>query len=90
MRKRAGLKIPDDPKGKVRWKKLVGKNKRKLKVGKAVKTFRHTEYITWKNPQTNYVSEADYITGINPRAETYLCRATMARTRAVADIVIKR
>lgn len=86
MAEKAGLKIPDAPKGKVRWRKLVGKAVNKLKVGKAAKTFRHTVSNTWMNPHSSYFSEADYITGMSLRAETYPCKATLARTRAVNDI----
>lgn len=86
MAGKSGLKIPDASKGKVRWTKLVGKVTQKLKVGKAAKTFQQTESNTWINPHSNYVSEADFITGMSLRAETYPCRATTARTRAVTDV----
>lgn len=61
MAGKAGLKILDAPKGKVLWRRLATK---KLKVGKAAKTYRHVERKTWMNPHSNYFSEAEYITGM--------------------------
>lgn len=86
MADKAGLKIPDAPKGKVRWRKLVSKATQKLKIGKAAKTFRYPVSNTWLNPHANYFNEADYITGVSLRADTYPCRATLARTKAVGDV----
>lgn len=86
MAEKAGLKIPDATKGKVRWRKLVGKATQKLKIGKAAKTFRHSLSNTWMNLHGSYFNEADYITGVSLRADTYPCKATLARTKAVGDV----
>lgn len=69
MADKAGLKIPDALKGKVQWGRLVGKATKKLKEGKAAKTSRHSESNTWINPHASYFSDADYIAGMNLRAE---------------------
>lgn len=37
----AGLNILDAPKGKVQWRRLVRNATKKLKVGKAAKTYGH-------------------------------------------------
>lgn len=86
MAGKAGLKILDAPKGKVRWRRLVRNATKKLEVGKATMTYRHVLRETWMNPHSNYFSEAEYITWMILKAETYLCRASLARTRAVADV----
>ena len=39
----AELTVPEDPKGRVRWRRLVSKAARKLKIGKAAKSFQFTE-----------------------------------------------
>lgn len=86
MAGKAGLKILDAPKGKVLWRRFVRNATKKHKVGKAAKTYRHVERKTWMNPHSNYFSEAEYITWMSLKAETYPCRASLARTRAVADV----
>lgn len=57
------------PKGRCNGKGLLAKQRKKPKEGKAAKTFRHLESNTWMNPHASYFSEADYITGMNLRAE---------------------
>lgn len=84
--KLAELTVPEDPKGRVRWRRLVSKATRKLKIGKAAKTFQFTEANTWLNPSASYFSESDYITGVALRNDTYPCKVTLARGRQGVDV----
>ncbi|XP_062567749.1 uncharacterized protein LOC134229995 [Saccostrea cucullata] len=87
LTKDAGLSVPEKPAGRVRWHRLVRKATEDLNIGKAAKSFRFSESNSWLITHAKYFcSEADYITDVSLRAETYSCIVTMARARASGDV----
>lgn len=84
MAGKAGPKVLDAPKGKVQWRRLVRNVTKKLKVGKAAKAYWEKDLYEPALQLFQYFIE--YITGMSLKAETYPCRASLARTRAIADV----
>ena len=85
----AGLRVPENPDGKIRWRKLVEKSARDLGIGKSLRAFRFAESNAWINPHDQGFGEADFITGMSLRAETYPCKAVLARGRNATDILCR-
>jgi hypothetical protein len=87
--RKAGLRIPPDPKGGVRWRHLVQQQAESLNIGRSVKSFYYRESNTWMNPDEKIFSEADFITGIALRSNTYPCKATLARGQPGRDVTCR-
>ena len=83
---RAGLTVPETPKGRVRWRRLVSIAAQKLNIGQAAQSFQFTESNTWLNPSASYFSESDYIARVALRYDTYPRRVTLARGRQGVDV----
>jgi hypothetical protein len=71
------LKVPGDPKRRMRWRHKVEKSINKVNLGKSVKAFRHTEANTWLNPHSRIFKESDSIAGCTLRFENYPCKTDM-------------
>jgi hypothetical protein len=82
------LKVPRDPWGLVRWRHVVENDMNDILVGRSAKAYIHVEANKWLNPK-KLLKEADYITACQLRANTYPCKAVLARGRDNRDVLCR-
>lgn len=84
-----GIKVPTKRKGKAKWNKLVEADWSKLTCSsKGREATRRSVCNSWLGKK--YFSEADFITGLQLRAETFPCRTTLARGRGQMNVLCRR
>ncbi|MCG8078438.1 MAG: hypothetical protein JAY75_19635, partial [Candidatus Thiodiazotropha taylori] len=80
---RANIQVPTNAKRKARWqKKPLEEWKRLPFSGEGVSSFsgkKSNSWNTWEGSDAKHYSEADYITALKLRSNTFPCRAVMAK-----------
>lgn len=89
--KSANLVVPSSSKGKTKWQHLPLQEWGRLSVaGQGVKDFQNKRSNSWATSNATYFGEADFITAMQLRSNTFPCRATMSRAGRPSDALCRR